>query len=236
MDAKFLEERIEFMSSLGRLEGILAYPDNTMPEACALLLSPHPHLGGNMENNVIRHIARGCAGLGLASLRFNYHGVGGSTMREASNLSLREYWSDIERTRRYVHLLPDVEAAHNTLRACLPNVRETAVVGYSLGAVVVGLAAHLFPDATAIAIAPPVDRVTLTGFDRFVRPTVVVTGDRDFCFDETAFQRFYGALSGAKHHLRFQDADHFYRKREEELFQALAPFLTAASGAAVEAG
>jgi alpha/beta superfamily hydrolase len=233
MDTEILEERIEFGSNLGRLEGVLAYPAEATPDACVLLLSPHPHLGGNMENNVVRHLARDCAGLGLASLRFNYHGVGGSTMHHATEVSVREYWSDIERTRGYARLLPDVEAAHNALRACLPNACETAVIGYSLGAVVMGLAAHLFPEATAIAIAPPVDRVTLTGFDRFRRATIVVTGDQDFCFDETAFQLFFGALCGPKHHLRFQDSDHFYRQREGELFRALAPFLTDTHGAAV---
>jgi alpha/beta superfamily hydrolase len=232
MDTEIFEERIEFESTLGRLEGVLAYPADDTPDACVLLLSPHPHLGGNMENNVIRHLARDCARTGLVSLRFNYHGVGGSTMRDAIAVSLREYWWDIERTRSYAQHLPDVEAAYNAMRAGLPNAREMAVIGYSLGSVVMGLAAHLFPDATAIAIAPPVDRVTLTGFDRFHRATIVVTGDRDFCFDEAAFQRFYGALAGPKYHLRFQDADHFYRKREEELFRALAPFLTNARGAA----
>lgn len=120
-----------------------------------------------------------------------------------------------------------------TLRASLPSVCETSIIGYSLGSVVMGLAAHLFPEATAIAIAPPVDRVTLTGFDRFRRATIVVTGDRDFCFDETAFQEFYDALTSPKQHIRFQDSDHFYRQREEELFQALTPFLMRARGAAV---
>ncbi len=233
MDAEILEERIEFVSNLGRLEGVLAYPADAMPDACVLLLSPHPHLGGSMENNVIRHLARACARIGLASLRFNYHGVGGSTMHDATEVSPREYWSNIERTRDYTRLLPDVEAAYNALRACLPNARETTVIGYSLGAVVMGLAAYLFPEAIAIAIAPPVDRVPLTGFDQFRRTTIVVTGDRDFCFDETAFQRFYGTIVGQRHHVRFQDSDHFYRKREDELFRVLAPFLTDARGATV---
>jgi len=225
MDTEIIEERIEFGSNSGRLEGVLTYPVSATPDACALLLSPHPHLGGNMDNNVVQHLARACARLGLVSLRFNYHGVGGSTKHDATEVSLREYWSDIERTRDYARLLPDVEAAYEALRACLPNARETVVIGYSLGSVVMGLAAHLFPEATAIAIAPPVDRVTLSGFDRFRRTTIVVTGDQDFCFDETSFQRFYGTLIAPKHHLRFTDSDHFYRKREEELFRALEPFL-----------
>jgi alpha/beta superfamily hydrolase len=232
MDAEILEERIEFVSNSGRLEGVLAYPADGKPDARVLLLSPHPHLGGNMENNVIRHLARDCARLGLASLRFNYHGVGGSTMHEVTQVSPREYWSDIERTRSYARLLPDVEAAYDALRACVPNALETAVIGYSLGSVVMGLAAHMFPDATAIAIAPPVDHVTLTGFDQFRGTKAIVTGDQDFCFDETAFHQFYDSLSEPKHHLRFQVADHFYRKREAELFRSLTPFLPIACGVA----
>ena len=49
----FTEEQVQFTSGPNTLEGVLAYPDDGEPEVAVLLLSPHPHMGGRMDNNVI---------------------------------------------------------------------------------------------------------------------------------------------------------------------------------------
>lgn len=225
MCIEITEELIEISSPLGRLEGKLAYPSDKMPDSLVLLLSPHPHLGGNMENNVIRYLGQGCARLGYATLRFNYHGVGNSTMNDPPPISAREYWSEIERKREYSRLHPDVSAAWDCIRACNPEANNTVVVGYSLGAVLAGLCCETFPNATVIAIAPPVDRVTLAGFESCKTHKVFITGDRDFTYDESAFNRYFRSLPEPRHHIRFSEEDHFFRKSEEDLLQKMLPFL-----------
>src|SRR5271166_3947152 len=45
----------------------------------AVVAPPHPLYGGSMENPVVSELAFVCARAGLASLRFNWRGVGASS-------------------------------------------------------------------------------------------------------------------------------------------------------------
>jgi len=58
------------------LEGALAMPPETL--AGVVVCHPHPLYGGDMDNPVVVRVQEVCAELGLATLRFNFRGVGGS--------------------------------------------------------------------------------------------------------------------------------------------------------------
>src|SRR5437899_10967509 len=58
------------------LEARLALPAS--PTAGVVICHPHPLYGGDMENPVVVRVQEVCAGLGLATLRFNFRGVGAS--------------------------------------------------------------------------------------------------------------------------------------------------------------
>ena len=58
------------------LEGALTLPDRC--PAGVVLCHPHPRYGGDMDSLVVVAAAEACAGQGLATLRFNFRGVGGS--------------------------------------------------------------------------------------------------------------------------------------------------------------
>ena len=62
----------------GRVEAILKEPQGARRGA-ALVLHPHPLHGGTMHNKVVFRAARGLGDAGLATLRINFRGVGGST-------------------------------------------------------------------------------------------------------------------------------------------------------------
>ncbi len=49
-----IEEHVNSNSDGLKLEGILSYDENTFSPSLVLLCTPHPHLGGDMENNVTR--------------------------------------------------------------------------------------------------------------------------------------------------------------------------------------
>ena len=59
------------------LEARLGLPPS--PRAGVVICHPHPLYGGDMDNPVVVRAVEVCAGLGLATLRFNFRGVGGST-------------------------------------------------------------------------------------------------------------------------------------------------------------
>src|SRR5450755_922708 len=86
-------EEILFSSNGLRLHGELVYPENDRVIGVAVLAGPHPLLGGNMHNNVVRGIGDELARRQIATLRFNYRGVGrseGPRMDVIGNVA--EFW------------------------------------------------------------------------------------------------------------------------------------------------
>lgn len=215
-----IEENVSIGSKRGNLEGVLAYPEVSTPQTAVLLLSPHPNLGGSMDNNVIRHCARGFAESGCATLRFDYHGVGKSSATGVAT-SVKEYWAEIERNRRYSVLTEDIHAAWEFLRSALPHTTREILVGYSLGAAVAPHSALLAPCADVVAIAPPVARVAIDGYDAFAGQKVFVTGGNDFVFDKAKFNALYDPLPAPKCHLSFPGQDHFFRGVEVRIANAI---------------
>lgn len=68
--------QVEFEGPAGRLEGVLW--GSNEPRAVVAVCHPHPLHGGSLRSNVVHRIARGFEDAGLAVLRFNFRGVGGS--------------------------------------------------------------------------------------------------------------------------------------------------------------
>src|SRR5579862_2867810 len=61
----------------GQLEAIVREPPE--PVAAAVVCHPHPRGGGTMNNNVVYRLAKALVEGGVATLRFNFRGVGAST-------------------------------------------------------------------------------------------------------------------------------------------------------------
>ncbi|MBW2259155.1 MAG: alpha/beta hydrolase [Deltaproteobacteria bacterium] len=69
------EERVKFPGPAGLLEGLLGN-ESAIQNGVVVALHPHPQFGGSMNNNVVETIVRAGQGCGLATLRFNFRGVG----------------------------------------------------------------------------------------------------------------------------------------------------------------
>lgn len=235
MGAKeIVEERLVFESEGLRLVGSLAYPVRGQPTRGVLLLAPHPHMGGRMDNNVIRHLARRFAEDGDATLRFDYRGVGESEIRLPPRTSLFDHFASMEAEQRYEELLPDAEAALAALRAAVGG-GGVLVVGYSLGAVLAGMLASRCPVDGVVGISPPVARVSLRPYRGVAAPVVFVAGDADFAFDEARFRDELAALPPCEV-LRLPGSDHFFRQEEERLYETLRRALGWEPGRATGAG
>ncbi len=224
---EIIEEHIHFPSSDSVLEGVLSYPETTAgPDFSVLLLSPHPHMGGNMDNNVIRHLSRRFAQDGCTSLRFNYRGVGESSIALPEKTSLYDYWAGIEQEQRYEELLPDIIDAYAYLQSAVEHPPNRIVIGYSLGAILAGMLAKEREPTHLVVIGPPVKKVSLDVYGHCALPKIFIAGDNDFTF---AFQKFHGmfsALPTPKVFQQFKECDHFFRGREEDLYQTVRAFVT----------
>jgi hypothetical protein len=221
-----VEESVRIPCGSLSLEGILAYPEAAEPHTALLLLAPHPHMGGRMDNNVIRHLARRGAETGCVTLRFNYRGVGASPIELPPGTSRHDHFAALERARRYEELLPDCAAAWRVVAPAGPGVRRRAIVGYSLGAILAGRLAGEVDATHLVAISPPVARVSLEWPRACALPKLFVGGDRDFAFDRVRFECEYAKLPEPKSFVGLSGSDHFYRKEEERVFEALSDFLS----------
>ena len=65
---------VDLTGPAGRLEGLLESPGS--PRFAALVLHPHPLLGGTLHNHATYQIARAARLAGGASLRIQFRGVG----------------------------------------------------------------------------------------------------------------------------------------------------------------
>src|SRR5687768_18050842 len=98
------------------LEGALALPPGA--EAGVVICHPHPRYGGDMDSPVVLTAIDACMGQGLATLRFNFRGVGDSGGG----------WDEGRGER------DDVRAALAHLRGLLGSPARVGLAGYSFGA------------------------------------------------------------------------------------------------------
>jgi alpha/beta superfamily hydrolase len=202
------ERAITFSSGSIALEGRLAIPANA---ACAVVIChPHPQYGGDMDNDVVTGLAAHLQGAGMATLRFNFRGTGGS---EGS----------------YAHGVGEADDARAAV-ACLrhDSGRETVTIsGYSFGAMVGLMAGHDHAHVDRlIAIAPPLPMFDVAFLRPCAKAKLFLLGDRDQYCPYSTLEKISGELDGRNQLHRLAGADHFLAGSGEEIGRAVVAFLT----------
>ncbi len=75
---KTVQDHVRFSASGVVLEGIFEKPKGEAPFPAVAVCHPHPLYGGDMYNNVVAVICQALAQESIATLRFNFRGVGRS--------------------------------------------------------------------------------------------------------------------------------------------------------------
>jgi len=222
-DKGLVVERVLFPSGAYLLEGELVYPDDATPVEGAVVAGPHPLLGGDMRNNVVVGLSEGLAARGMAVLRFNYRGVGGSegpAIDAAAHLS--RFWAtshvDDESDFRF-----DLAAADDFLRSAMAKGPPTALVGYSFGCTLLPHAARAADPL--ILVAPTVGVHAYAIYDGLLNPLLVVASEDDFAADAGRLRDWFGRLSARKRLLQPRLDDHFFRGHEDWLAETTFAFL-----------
>jgi uncharacterized protein len=164
-----------------------------------VICHPHPLYGGDMDSPVVARMAEVCAGRGIATLRFNFRGVGASTGRHDEG-----------------------RGEQDDLRACLEHLRDSlggdapvAPAGYSFGAAIAAAVSATAPVAGLALVAPPM-RVAEVRLPATVSgPVLVVVGAEDQYCPATALESMRESLPRATV-VVIEGADHFF-------FGSLAP-------------
>src|SRR5436309_2782189 len=120
------------------LEAALAIPAGA--RLGVAVCHPHPLYGGDMDSPIVTVAVQACAEAGLATLRFNFRGVGGSAGAWGEGGGEQD----------------DVRAALAHLRGQLPADGRVALAGYSFGASMAAAVASAGERLAALPlIAPP---------------------------------------------------------------------------------
>ena len=159
----------------------------------AVIAAPHPEYGGSLENPVVNEIAHGLYRCGVASLRFNWSGVG------ASQGSISG----------------DAEQADGDYLAALEHLDRTVAgplvgAGYSFGAAAALRTALVDSRMRGLLlVAPPVSMIESLDISKFEHPLYVIVGSDDpYAPVEQVSERFGEA---PRVHLEvILRADHFF--------------------------
>ena len=185
----------------GRLEALIDLPETDIARpATAVLCHPHPRHGGTMRNKVVTIMERALRELGLATVRFNFRGVGESE---------GEFDDGDGETE-------DLKAVVDWVRATRPDT-DLWLAGFSFGAYISLRAAQDLPVRQLISIAPPVERY---GFDRFQPPNcpwLVVQGDEDDVVSPQAVEQWVDGLDQPPALVMMEGTGHFFHRRLMDL-------------------
>lgn len=193
------------------LQGLLSVPENSPPPIPALVVChPHPMLGGNMENPVVSAICSAAGRQGIASLRFNFRGVGGSGGTFTNGAEER---SDLKVAFDLVRRWPGIDG------------KRVALVGYSFGAtVLLGGLRQYRAARSLVAIAPPVASVRRSTVARDGRPKLFIAGQSDRIAPPVELQRVLDEMRPPVRFVEIPGADHSLRAAEGRVAEHVIAF------------
>lgn len=179
---------------IGALEVALTVPNSSADKRyIALLGHPHSLQGGTMNNKVVTTMARVFKELNIASLRFNFRGVG-------------------ESAGAYDEGRGESEDMLLLARQCQQEIPEVRLIfaGFSFGSYVAYRAAAHCKHSLLITVAPSVHHYDYTEFLPAPAPWIVVLGDDDELVPLQAVLEFVARVSPPLPLLRFAETGHFF--------------------------
>ena len=189
----------------GRLEVAFDPADVPVRPVLAIVCHPLPTEGGTMHNKVVTMAARALRECGIATLRFNFRGVGASEGRFDDGHGE----------------LDDLRAVAAWARAQHPG-QALWLAGFSFGAWVSLRGAAELGAGALVSIAPPVGRGW--SFDGIVLPEVpwlVIQGQADEIVDAAAVRDWVAGLPRPPQLVEMPDTGHFFHRRLMDLRGAL---------------
>jgi len=177
----------------GTLEALLEAPQGDDLNGCAIVCHPHPLYGGTLQNKVVHMLARSFVGSGIASLRFNFRGVGKSA----------GVFDDGEGE------VEDTLAAAAWMKNAFPG-RPLWLAGFSFGAAIAVRAAHACKPAGLISVAPAVSRFMGKLDTQPECPWLILQGDQDELVDIDETIAWFNRLEPGPELEVLAGAEHFF--------------------------
>ena len=185
---------VDLYGSAGRLEAL--YRELQDPAGIAVICHPHPLGGGTLHNKVVFRAARGLENANIATLRFNFRGVGASAGKHEEGEGEQE----------------DVMTAIEWAKRRHPG-KKLIVGGFSFGAWVASRVACELPKVDAIfLIGTPVNKYDFGFLRSCEKPILFLHGTEDEQGDVDKLEKLAQQVRNAESVI-VTGADHFFSKQ-----------------------
>ncbi len=205
MTSDFLRE---IAGPAGPLEALLDVPAGE-PRAVAVFGHPHPLHGGTMHTKALYQAAKAMPRIGVATLRFNFRGVGRSEGTFDSGPGEKD----------------DFKAAIDFVSERFPDLPVWAA-GMSFGAWIAMTVGAGDPRVSLLlGIAPPVDRYDFDALRTSTLPKFIIHGEEDELISIKDIRRFYSQIPEPKELVTIEYADHLFEGKTPLVGEAVEDLL-----------
>ncbi len=187
----------------GHLEVVLENA-RALTHGVGIICHPHPLHGGSMNNKVVTTTAKALQMLGLATVRFNFRGVGQSE---------GQYDAGLGELQDLLSVLQWLQATY------APTVYWLA--GFSFGSHIAFQGSLQWPCQQLITIAPPIMRFDFLQTHQIQCPWLLIQGDQDEIVDPASVFAWARTLSIPIHVIDIPGASHFFHGKLIELREAI---------------
>ncbi len=201
------EERLLFRCGDISLEGVFRLPESGRAPA-VVVCHPHPQYGGNMDNNVVHAVCQALGAHSIASLRFNFRGVGRSEGRYADGIGEQD---DVSAALSFLEEREEIDS------------QRLGLCGYSFGTMVAIPVADRDARVQAIAGVSPFF-VSPGLLKDFQKPKYFICGSRDSIADPRGLADSINALPDPKTYDIIEGVDHFWWGYDEVVGTKVAEF------------
>ena len=200
-------KRVIFPCGDLRLEGELQLPEGNGPFPVVAVCHPHPLYGGDMDNNVVTAVYFALVKSSIATLRFNFRGVGNSGGRYGECVGEQD---DLQAALDFLSTLKEIDSS------------RIGLAGYSFGGMVAAYVAIKDNRVKQLAlISPALKETGWIRLKKYTLPKLILIGEADTSVPFRPFQRFFG---DAKQYRIIAGADHFWSGFEEQLSSKITHF------------
>lgn len=192
------------------LESRLDVPLGESRPPCVLFCHPDPRHGGAMDNLILEKVNENLLRNGIATLRFNFRGVGNSTGEFTGG---RSEGTDIISIVEFL-------STHTLI-----DGSRIGIFGYSFGAWM-ALEATLATSKikSVVSVACPQRWYSTFGTVEMVQPKLLISGDRDHDFPHGQFKFLSGRFTEPRQVETITGADHFFHGYEDILGELTVKF------------
>ncbi len=174
------------------LQGLFV-PGQSLSASGAVIAPPHPLYGGSLESPVLGEVADRCDAAGIASLRFNWRGVGASAGERSGDDAVAD--ADYAAALAFLE-----ESVTGPILAC----------GYSFGAATAVRTAGRSPRIESLLlVAPPPSLLDVGGLQAFAGDIFIAVGEQDSLAEPSALETIAKTLERA-HFTTIPETDHFF--------------------------